>query len=122
MLDGLRAFAIHCPQLTVMHIAFNATVIPPAVDSESATPYSFYAKLTMLDVLVSRISSPSDVARFLLGIFPILGEIYHYAPRQGGFTAEDCENWDRVGDLLPRLTDACREEQFKTAALSARGW
>ncbi|KAJ7258023.1 hypothetical protein C8J57DRAFT_1646590 [Mycena rebaudengoi] len=111
--DGLWAFAVHCPQLTAMHIAFNATVIPPSIDSESATPDAFPTKLTELDVLNSQISSPSHVARFLLDIFPILVTLVrNREPTQEGFTAEDCENWDRVRDLLPIriLADARREE------------
>ncbi|KAJ7267980.1 hypothetical protein C8J57DRAFT_1469342 [Mycena rebaudengoi] len=114
-LDGLRAFVIHCPQLTHMRIAFNATVIPPAIDS--ATPNTFHMKLTGLDVLTSRISLPSDVARFLSGIFPVLVTLIHYhAQTQGGFTAQDCKNWDRVRDLLPKLADAHRKEQLGAEA------
>jgi hypothetical protein len=110
-LDGLWAFAVHCLQLTAMHIAFNATVIPPSIDSESATPYAFPTKLTELDVLNSQISSSSHVSQFLLDIFPILVTLVRYRePTQEGFTAEDCENWDRVRDLLPILADARREE------------
>jgi hypothetical protein len=98
-----------------MRIAFNATVIPPAIDS--ATPNAFHMKLTGLDVLTSRISLPSDVARFLSGIFPVLVTLIHYhAPTQGGFTAQDCENWDRVRDLLPKLADAYRKEQLGAEA------
>jgi hypothetical protein len=111
-LDGLRAFAIHCPQLTLMRISFNATVIPPAVDSASPD-----VKLTALDVLNSRISSPSDVSRFLLGIFPILVTlIHHHVPTQEGFAAEDCNKWDRVGYLLSRLANARRKERLWVAA------
>jgi hypothetical protein len=94
-----------------MRIAFNATVIPPSVDLESATPDAFPAKLTELDVLNSQISSPSHTARFLLDVFPILVTLVRYCePTQEGFTAEDCKNWDRVRDLLPILADARREE------------
>jgi hypothetical protein len=51
-----------------------------------------------LHVLNSRISSSSHVARFLSGIFPILVMLVHYSEpmQEGGFTAEDCENWDQV--------------------------
>ncbi|KAJ7263849.1 hypothetical protein C8J57DRAFT_1470620 [Mycena rebaudengoi] len=110
-LDGLRAFAIHCPQLTTMCIAVNTTVIPLAVDS--ATPDTFHMKLTCLDVLNSRISSPSDVARFLSGIFPVLVTLIHYTA-----DLENCENWDRVRDMLPRL--AHRKEWLGAAAPSMR--
>ncbi|KAJ7263804.1 hypothetical protein C8J57DRAFT_1626190 [Mycena rebaudengoi] len=114
-LDGLRAFAIHCPQLTAMHIAFNATVILPAIDFTPSN--AFHAKLTELDVLDSRISSPHRVTVFLTTIFPILVTLVHYhKPMQEGFTAEDCKKWDQVGDLLSRLADARWKEQLGAVA------
>ncbi|KAJ7263831.1 hypothetical protein C8J57DRAFT_1470606 [Mycena rebaudengoi] len=114
-LDG---FAIHCPYLASLSIAFDATVIPPAIDF--TTSNAFYPKLTKLDVLDSRISSPSDVARFLPGIFPLLARLAcNHEPMRGVLTAEDCENWDQVKSMLDARR-RCREERLRAAAPSMR--
>ncbi|KAJ7278357.1 hypothetical protein C8J57DRAFT_1576859 [Mycena rebaudengoi] len=111
-LGGLPAFATHCPHLGSMHIAFNATAIPPA-----ATPDISQATLSSLEVLNSPIlSEPAPIARFLSGIFPGLVEVISDPDDvQAGFTAEDCETWDQVKDLLPLFADVHREERLRVA-------
>ncbi|KAJ7100558.1 hypothetical protein C8R43DRAFT_846606, partial [Mycena crocata] len=69
-LAGLRAFAKHCPKLTSLTIAVDASSVP-AFDDSPETRISQLG-LRILDVSTSPISDPPAIARFMSALFPAL--------------------------------------------------
>ncbi|KAJ6533965.1 hypothetical protein DFH09DRAFT_1325418 [Mycena vulgaris] len=66
-IDGLQAFAQHCPRLHNLEITIDASNVP-----EMAPDVVPQRQLTTIDFWHSRIVSPSIVANFLSCIFPNL--------------------------------------------------
>ncbi|KAJ7475050.1 hypothetical protein FB451DRAFT_1397921 [Mycena latifolia] len=71
-LQGVSAFAAHCPTLHTLELTFNATVVPEIHD---ISPRAAQESLSLIDVALSPIGAPHRVAEFLGGIFPRLTEI-----------------------------------------------
>ncbi|KAJ7353574.1 hypothetical protein DFH08DRAFT_988119 [Mycena albidolilacea] len=72
-LEGIYAFAEHCPRLRRLHLAFDATVIPKI--KTKGKKNACQCSLDYLDVSDSPISKARPVAKFLSAIFPHLGMI-----------------------------------------------
>ncbi|KAJ7135714.1 hypothetical protein C8R44DRAFT_534588, partial [Mycena epipterygia] len=72
-LEGVYAFAIHCPRLQALTMTFDATVVPKA-KIEGRNRVSQHS-LGLLDVAYSPVSKPRPVATFLSAIFPHLKTI-----------------------------------------------
>ncbi|KAJ6476209.1 hypothetical protein C8R45DRAFT_1216919 [Mycena sanguinolenta] len=89
-LQGIYAFAQHCPHLRVLHLAFDATVVPkiPVKARERACQLSLYE----INVAHSPIRKPESgsVAKFLSKIFPELDTIttLHSEMKEWRFDAE----------------------------------
>ncbi|KAJ7736125.1 hypothetical protein B0H16DRAFT_1326644, partial [Mycena metata] len=71
-LNGLLAFATHCPFLQSLSITFDATIIPKL---KGNARYISQHSLEELDVAHSPVGKPCPVAKFLCGIFPHLTTI-----------------------------------------------
>ncbi|KAJ6495905.1 hypothetical protein DFH09DRAFT_1290314 [Mycena vulgaris] len=72
-LQGLRAFATHCKDLSYLEITVDASTVPDFDNPpEASTPQH---ALQTFDVPHSPISDPPAVARFLSGLFPNLRTI-----------------------------------------------
>ncbi|KAJ7495627.1 hypothetical protein FB451DRAFT_1478653 [Mycena latifolia] len=65
-LQGVSAFAAHCPILHTLELMFNATVVPEIHD---ISPRAAQESLSFIDVALSPIGAPHRVAEFLGGIF-----------------------------------------------------
>ncbi|KAJ7919551.1 hypothetical protein B0H13DRAFT_1988642 [Mycena leptocephala] len=72
-LEGLYAFAKHCPHLRILALTFDATVVPKLRDNgkKRVTQRS----LCHLNVAASPIRKPERVAKFLSAMFPCLMDI-----------------------------------------------
>ncbi|KAJ7697265.1 hypothetical protein B0H17DRAFT_1197656 [Mycena rosella] len=66
---GLSVFAHYCPDLVLVGIEVDATIIPAPGHQHPHT------KLEVLNVGYSPIADPSTVADFIFGIFPAIAEI-----------------------------------------------
>ncbi|KAJ6608518.1 hypothetical protein B0H10DRAFT_525549 [Mycena sp. CBHHK59/15] len=69
-LDGIYAFAQHCPRLQDLEITFDASVVPK-IDKKRVSQ----EQLLSLDVAASAIRTPKRVAKFVSYIFPKLRRI-----------------------------------------------
>ncbi|KAJ7895459.1 hypothetical protein B0H14DRAFT_3426064 [Mycena olivaceomarginata] len=69
-LVGLRASVKHCPDLASLSITFDASRIPPCVDS----PETIISQISFpyLDINASPTSDSAPVVQFMSRIFPIL--------------------------------------------------
>ncbi|KAF7373387.1 hypothetical protein MSAN_00548300 [Mycena sanguinolenta] len=72
-LQGIYAFAQHCPRLCVLHLAFDATVVPKI--RVKAKERACQRSLHEINVAHSPIRKSSSVAKFLSEIFPELDTI-----------------------------------------------
>ncbi|KAJ7104816.1 hypothetical protein C8R44DRAFT_886856 [Mycena epipterygia] len=116
-LDGLRAFAQHCPQLGHLTITLTALVVP-AFGGIGGAPRPQQTRLVWLHVGGSPISTPSQVAGFISGIFPALKNIMsaNIKPDEDDEEDEDQdddndgERWSEVKRLLLAM-QALREEE-----------
>ncbi|KAJ6551945.1 hypothetical protein B0H19DRAFT_1264557 [Mycena capillaripes] len=73
-LEGVYAFGMHCPNLEVLGMTFDATVVPK-IRSRNGKKRKSQRTLYSLHAAISPISSPGRVAKFLNVIFPQLTEI-----------------------------------------------
>lgn len=110
-LAGLCAIAQRCPQLELLHMAFDATIIPPP-----AHPI-YQDNLYRLSVDNSPVGTPMSVATFLAGIFTCLTAIptnlEHRSEPEEGFLPSDFamhRRWKEVEALLPGLLETRQEE------------
>ncbi|KAG5650175.1 hypothetical protein H0H81_000449 [Sphagnurus paluster] len=95
---ALESFAINCPKIVGLSLAFDARVLPPTTVDDA--PVSF-SRVRTFDTQESPIESPLSVARHLDRIFPHIKTIQ--SARNGGL-------WAEVGDLL-RVLKAVRTDQ-----------
>ncbi|KAJ7495420.1 hypothetical protein FB451DRAFT_1164155 [Mycena latifolia] len=72
-LEGLSAFAKHCPNLRRLEMTLDATV-RPTIRKNGKQERMSYAALTCLKVALSPIKGPRHAAKFLSAIFPLLVE------------------------------------------------
>ncbi|KAJ7713657.1 hypothetical protein DFH07DRAFT_763257 [Mycena maculata] len=72
-LEGIYAFAKHCPRLDNLDITFDATFVPKI--RVKGKKRVFQRTLRIIDVAASPISQPTRVAKFLSTIFPRLMSI-----------------------------------------------
>ncbi|KAJ7113119.1 hypothetical protein C8R44DRAFT_984926 [Mycena epipterygia] len=72
-LEGIYAFAKHCPRLQVLRMTFDATVVPKI--KLNARKRVSQNSLDRLHVGYSLISKPRPIAKFLSAIFPHLNTI-----------------------------------------------
>ncbi|KAJ7918810.1 hypothetical protein B0H13DRAFT_279747 [Mycena leptocephala] len=80
-LDGVYAFAKHCPCLRELNMTFDATVVPKI--KINATNGVSQHHLSQLNVAYSHIGKSRPVATFLSAIFPQLetiGTLYEELP------------------------------------------
>ncbi|KAJ7495504.1 hypothetical protein FB451DRAFT_1387525 [Mycena latifolia] len=70
-LEGLSAFAEHCPHLRTLSMTLDATMVPK-LRGKNKKPRVAQESLAYLNVSVSPISNPGRVAVFLSAIFPEL--------------------------------------------------
>ncbi|KAJ7495526.1 hypothetical protein FB451DRAFT_1478426 [Mycena latifolia] len=70
-LEGLSAFAEHCPRLRSLSMTLDATMVPKLRGNDKK-PRVTQESLTCVDVYLSLISKPGRVAVFLSAIFPEL--------------------------------------------------
>ncbi|KAJ7674020.1 hypothetical protein DFH06DRAFT_1081835 [Mycena polygramma] len=72
-LEGLYSFAKHCPKLFILEMSFDATVVPRIrINGKKRAKQQ---SLGLLQVALSPLSRPTDVATFLAVIFPHLSRI-----------------------------------------------
>ncbi|KAJ7135856.1 hypothetical protein C8R44DRAFT_869554 [Mycena epipterygia] len=117
-LCALSAFAEHCPQLTSLQIAFDASVVLPLDPSVPVRP-SLQTALTNLGVGYSPISSAGAVALFISGIFTSVSAISTAIDNEGRTADEDQETeeyahhelWQRVQSILPLVNEARADER-----------
>ncbi|KAJ7474979.1 hypothetical protein FB451DRAFT_1558182 [Mycena latifolia] len=106
-LQGLYAFAQHCPSLQYLGMNFNATV-PLELPVRSLSSVS----LELLDVWYSPIRTPSAVAAFLTNIYPQadieLFDVHHPT----GTDYEELENLDRWAEVKQSLKDLRAQKIF----------
>ncbi|KAJ7113111.1 hypothetical protein C8R44DRAFT_631575 [Mycena epipterygia] len=80
-LEGIYAFAKHCPRLHLLCMTFDATVVPKIkINAQKRVSQS---SLDRLGVEYSHISKPRPVAKFLTTIFPhldIIDTLYEELP------------------------------------------
>ncbi|KAJ6489271.1 hypothetical protein C8R47DRAFT_1274439 [Mycena vitilis] len=115
---SVLAFA-QCPKLRGLSIEFDAVSIEAR--THTTTARVLQAKLDMLDVGASPISSSAPVARILSGFFPHLRTIRtardledNHSPSQLAQHAAAIDNhrlWNEVADQLPQFVEARKEEQ-----------
>jgi hypothetical protein len=72
-LEGLCAFAKHCPNLETLEMTFDATVVPKI--RRNGKKRKSQHTLSVLSVALSPIRKPRRVAKFLSAIFPRLTDI-----------------------------------------------
>ncbi|KAJ6527062.1 hypothetical protein B0H19DRAFT_1243343 [Mycena capillaripes] len=114
----LTSLARHCPSLTLLTIAFDATIIVPTAEADP-TPRPIQHRLKSLDVQNSPLQTPIVAARFLSRVFPNLNDIdTHCVFGDSDDEDELLENgdairlhkrWKEVLALLPEVS-AIREE------------
>ena len=71
-LRALSDFAMHCPDLEVLEVCFDATQPLSRTDVQSALPFASSSQVHSLNVLRSSIAHPGPVAAYLARIFPRL--------------------------------------------------
>ncbi|KAJ7614981.1 hypothetical protein FB45DRAFT_1035777 [Roridomyces roridus] len=109
-LEGVAAFAESCPELEVLTILFDATVVPKLKVRTSMlkrkTNRTEQFSLEQLHVAYSPVSpKPQRVAEFLRTIFPFLRHILTACPdereaRQDAQLMSSAKGWNRVQDAL----------------------
>ncbi|KAJ7132333.1 hypothetical protein C8R44DRAFT_731023 [Mycena epipterygia] len=72
-LEGLYALATHCSRLYTLYMSFDATVVPTIFDGKKERVVQ--RSLGYLNVALSLITQPRNVAKFLSAIFPRLWQI-----------------------------------------------
>ncbi|KAJ7617612.1 hypothetical protein DFH06DRAFT_100588 [Mycena polygramma] len=101
-LYSLGSFAQHCPKLQSLTILLDGTKIPPEADSDHLIAQNC---LTQLIIGYSPIRAPSQVARFISGIFPGTTSVrfthYEGAPHT---TLYD-QRWRDVQNFITKGTD-----------------
>ncbi|KAJ7642632.1 hypothetical protein DFH06DRAFT_1334017 [Mycena polygramma] len=108
----LLSFAEHCPRLSRLTLAFDATTIPAA---ESPAPVQH--SLTMLNVQQSPMTTPIDMARFISGLFPTLTKLDTY--REHDYNEEE-DGMDDIERDVIRIHYRWKEVQsFLGTELSA---
>ncbi|KAJ7141711.1 hypothetical protein C8R43DRAFT_1071604 [Mycena crocata] len=116
-LEGLRAFAEHCPDLQWVEIPVHALEVP-APHTSPATRI-VQRNLTRWSVGFSPIENAASVARFLSGIFPNLvsiqsnvgDEVVDHEEDDGGEEYTYHARWMVVRQVLPALAEARAEER-----------
>ncbi|KAJ7353568.1 hypothetical protein DFH08DRAFT_934427 [Mycena albidolilacea] len=81
-LEGIYAFAQHCPRLRSLHLVFDASIVPELKSKGEKTVCQ--RALRYLDVSYSPVGKPRPVAKFLSAIFPHLHTIstlYYALPK-----------------------------------------
>ncbi|KAJ7101433.1 hypothetical protein B0H15DRAFT_411631 [Mycena belliarum] len=126
-LRGLRAFAAHCHELRTLSITVDASTIPP-FDYSPGTSLCQHA-LYRLDVAVSPISDPPNVARFMSALFPALAvirtlqdwrwneEVSETVNEETAVARQRHTQWKEVEKLIP-IFAAVRQEERRRAAAS----
>ncbi|KAJ7100565.1 hypothetical protein C8R43DRAFT_1244255 [Mycena crocata] len=119
-LQGLRAFAKHCPELSSLTIAVDASTVPP-FDGSPDTRIS-QRRLLSFNVSASPISNAPIAARFLSALFPrisYMGTLHDWRWDEPAEDDEDDETalarahdvlWKQVKDMIPVMA-AIRAEQ-----------
>ncbi|KAJ6581162.1 hypothetical protein B0H19DRAFT_495751 [Mycena capillaripes] len=106
-LDGVYAFAKHCPLLKDLNITFDATVAPEINAQNKASQKS----LNQLDVAYSHIRKSRPVAKFLLKIFPEMESIQTLHEQLGDKIAHpqvltSYKRWKKVEEALWDFRDS----------------
>ncbi|KAJ7609212.1 hypothetical protein DFH06DRAFT_1065707 [Mycena polygramma] len=101
-LRGVRAIAAHCTHLRILELNFDATEIPPPVETVPQT------RLTELNAHCSRISSPTAVSAFLSATFPQLKRVFSSCLM--GPPRSAVGRWRKVERLLRGSTSLSRFE------------
>ncbi|KAJ7623886.1 hypothetical protein DFH06DRAFT_1340210 [Mycena polygramma] len=109
----LRPFAQHCPHLSALLLAFDATAVPN--DEVTASPRTVRHGLKMLNVQQSPLTAPIAVARFISGLFPNLKHVktcLEYDDNNEDNASNAVRNHDRWKEVeaLLREDSAIREE------------
>ncbi|KAJ7171369.1 hypothetical protein C8R46DRAFT_1088249 [Mycena filopes] len=119
-LAGLLPFAEHCPRLTALILALDASVVPKQNPSHRVDRRLVHKKLTTLGVESAPINKPLDVAGFLSSAFPnlrtILNELEDKTlaaddPAQVAAGARRAR-WQEVARVLPLLRKVRAEEKY----------
>jgi hypothetical protein len=128
-LDALLPFARHCQELRQLGLFLNASSaeIPPLHDTKP------FRKLGKLSVGTSRIVEAGPIALFLSELCPLGCEIEYGVTWSRDFSNSElgeeenrglineistrCDKWNKVGELLPLLTQLRMEERNKVKAL-----
>jgi hypothetical protein len=105
-LRALYAFAQHCPSLSYLEIALDATV-PAGLESDGSEGRTCQTNLTKIYFDYSSIASAPPVAAFLSATFPKLNEIssayaYHVEAEPESEEALYRDRWEEVERLLRR--------------------
>jgi hypothetical protein len=125
-LTGLLPFAQHCPHLSHLKLALDASAAPKWAQGHKAGATRVRQnRLRSLDVLRSPIGNPLLVAGFLSSVFPKLCSVFtdqdpmrQYPPEALAEHAEAIAlhtQWKTVQAALPVLRKARAEERFWTA-------
>ncbi|KAJ7210703.1 hypothetical protein GGX14DRAFT_565313 [Mycena pura] len=125
-LTGLLPFAQHCPHLSRLKLALDASAAPKWAQGHKAGATRVRQNcLRSLDVLRSPINNPLLVAGFLSSVFPKLCSVFTdqdpMRQHPPGALAEHAEaialhtQWKTVQAALPVLRKARAEERFWTA-------
>ncbi|KAJ7175222.1 hypothetical protein C8R43DRAFT_599790 [Mycena crocata] len=119
-LAALLPFARHCPHLSSLHLALNATVVPNWESFKPAKKKKHRVSqrgLTKLYVSASPLVAPLAVAGFLSSLFPRLRDIITERRRQANPSPEAiarAEKWKMVQEALPVLRTVRAEEKYYT--------
>jgi hypothetical protein len=101
-LRALYAFAQHCPALSYLEIALDAT-IPAGLESDGSEERTRQTNLTKIDLGYSSIAAATPVAAFLSATFPKLTRIFRAINYQAEPESEEAAYGDRWEEVEKRL-------------------
>jgi hypothetical protein len=101
-LRALCAFAQHCPALSYLEIALDAT-IPAGLESDGSEARTRQTNLTKIDLGYSSIAAATPVAAFLSATFPKLTRIIRAINYQAEPESEEAAYGDRWEEVERRL-------------------
>ncbi|KAJ7630279.1 hypothetical protein FB45DRAFT_1150265 [Roridomyces roridus] len=116
-LSCLEAFAKYCPHLSMLSMAFDATVVP-----ESHGDF-FLKHLTTLEVDVSPISTAESVAQFIARVCPRLTLVVTLVHGQDEYweanVVPEAFGYDTIWTEVGSILQGSREEEHHAAAAAA---
>ncbi|KAJ7221227.1 hypothetical protein B0H12DRAFT_303655 [Mycena haematopus] len=110
-LGGLLPLARHCPRLSALQLALNATAVPDLQSMHTENERVRQLHLDTLHIFCSRTSAPVAVALFLSSVFPRVQRVTcdHPAHRR------EYEMWNEVSRVLSTLHAARVDEEYWAA-------